>query len=224
MRAILLGPINASDREKNRIFRSLKVRPQDLLIGVDGGVQIWSKHRSRLNFAVGDWDSLKNLNLLSGVKHLSLPQNKSRSDLFFSALAAIEAGADELICLGVTGGRMDHHLAVLYDLAEISTGRFGSLKGVSAHGPEGDYYFLSEKIPSWEKSLRRGSLISVFGMKNGASGVTLSGLQYSLKKAELPPSSHGLSNRVSSRLSKVELKKGQLLIMIPRDGSDDYGD
>jgi len=219
MRAILLGPLAGSDRRQKGLLRALKIQKNDLLIGVDGGTRIWKTLGYQPNLAVGDWDSLtQKKKVLAGLSHITLPQSKERSDLFYAAVAAIELGAQELVCLGVTGGRMDHHLAMLLDLSGFSTGRYGKLKSVQAIGLDANYYFLSEAIPSWKGVTSLKSIISIFAMNGAAGGVTLSGFRYNLKNAVLNPSSHGLSNQTRRRNCEVSLRKGQLLVIMLRNG------
>ncbi len=217
MRSILLGPVPMLARERKALFRSVQLTEDDLLVGVDGGAQVWMDEGYTPHFVVGDWDSLKTKKILSRLPHLSLSRSKDRSDLFFGVYAAIQAGADDLVCLGVTGGRPDHHLAVLYDLSTFSTGVFGSVKSVQALGVDGEYFFLSEKISSWKKSHFQGRLTSLFAMGAPVRGLTLKGFDYPLRDATLGLSSHGLSNRIKSKICEVHLRKGQLLVILPHN-------
>jgi thiamine pyrophosphokinase len=166
---------------------------------------------------VGDWDSLKNSKkILKGRVHLTLPTSKDRSDLFFAILAAIEAGAQEIVCVGVTGERPDHHFAMLSDLSIFSTGVYGEVKSIEARGTEADYFFLSEKIPQWRGRLTQGQMISLFSMSEIATGVSLSGFQYPLKNAKLTPSSRGLSNCALQGDCRVRVRRGRMLLIVPR--------
>jgi thiamine pyrophosphokinase len=220
MRAILLGPIAGSYRHPKKLLSSLRVESKDLLIGVDGGTQTWLNWGYRPHCAIGDWDSLKSRKkILSQIPHLSLSKDKDRSDLFFAVRAAIELGAQELVCLGVTGGkRLDHHLATLFDLSVFSTGKYGKLKSVQAAGVDGEYHFLSESISRWVHFSNRRRLVSIFAIGGEVAGVTLSGFQYGLKNVTLKLSSLGLSNWTEERKCEVRLRKGQLLVIIPRHG------
>ncbi len=218
MRAILLGPRLGSKSQQKAILKSAQVNSQDFLMGVDGGTALWLEHGIQPHFAVGDWDSLKHKRaILSQVPHLTLSIDKDRSDLFFAGLAAIQAGATDLLCLGVTGGRPDHHLATLMDLSMFSTGRHGKLNSVIARGVEGDTLFLSTQIPFWQGSFPQGTTISIFALGLPAKGVTLKGFRYPLKNEDLHPSSFGLSNRVEKRKCEVHLRKGQLVVIMPSD-------
>ena len=217
VRAILVGPLVDSDAKKR--IRSLRIQQNDFIVAVDGGVNRCLEMGLRPHFAVGDWDSLENSKaILEGIKHISLLRNKDRSDLFFAGIAALEAGATQVLCLGVTGARPDHHLAMLYDLADFASGVYGKLKAVSAIGPDGDYHFLSQAIPHWKGRLPKATTLSLFALRGPAEGVTLAGFQFPLIDTQIVPSSLGLSNRTSKRICEVHLRKGELLVIIPRVG------
>jgi thiamine pyrophosphokinase len=232
MRAILLGAALSVQNKKvwASILDSIKINSNDFLIGIDGGIEIWEKWGFCAHLAVGDWDSLTSKNkYLARVPHITLSRYKDRSDLFYAGIAAIEFGADKLVCLGVTGARLDHHLASLYDLSNFSRGKYGKLNQVIAVGPEAEYHFLSEKIPFWTNKNRlqppkkdydfRNQIVSIFPLMSSAKGVHLSGFQYPLDNVTLQPSSLGLSNQIKKRNYSVRLRKGQLVVIIPSDES-----
>jgi len=205
----------------SQVLDELHLQITDLRVGVDGGAKTWLELGWEPHFAVGDWDSLGSTHRLLGrIPHLSLSRHKDRSDLYYAARAAIAIGAQELVCLGVTGGpRLDHHLATLFDLSEFSTGKYGKLRSVRAVDREEDCVFLSESIPTWTGVLKKQQKVSVFALGGVVEGVTLDGFKYPLKNADLLPSSLGLSNRVAKRNCEVCLRKGQLLVIIRRHWS-----
>jgi thiamine pyrophosphokinase len=219
LRAILIGAAPVTDRAQKKLLKELQIRADDNFIGVDGGTDTLGRLGIRPRLAVGDWDSLGGKRAPADFAHITLPRGKSRSDLFYAVVAAIEAGADDIVCLGVTGGRLDHHLAMLYDLSNFSSGEFGVLRSLRALGPEGEYHFLSPKMPQWRGTYPIGTTVSVFAMKGAARGVTLRGFQFNLKNALLEPSSHGLSNEIKKRICDVTLRKGQLLLIMLRGGA-----
>lgn len=230
MRAFLVGASPGTSPEGTapylaRALKAWKADPgRDLFIGVDGGVLAWLEAGFKPHLAVGDWDSFRGVGakrVLRALHHITLPRRKDRSDLHFAAQAVLSAGATQLIALGVTGGRPDHHLAALLDLAWIAGGREGDVKEVSAHGTEGDYHFVTPRIcklngGSWQApSAKRARLASVFALSGPASGVSLQGFEYPLRGARLAPSSHGLSNRILGSGAKVSVKAGCLLVLLP---------
>jgi thiamine pyrophosphokinase len=216
-RAVLLGPLllKMTPAERSKILSSLELTTGDLRIGVDGGTDVWLKAGLSPHLAVGDWDSLRSRQVLHQIPHLTYSPEKDESDLFLAARAAIDLGARSLLCAGVTGGRLDHHLASIYDLSRIAGGALGKVRAVSAIGPEGHTHFLSSRIPEWKEKVRSGQIISVLPVAGPAKGVTLQGFRHALKNASLPCSSLGLSNSAKGSAVKVELKSGNLIVFIP---------
>jgi thiamine pyrophosphokinase len=222
LRAFVIGASPAATIEHTReLLIRFKADPAtDLFIGVDGGVQAWFAAGFKPHMAVGDWDSLsgpKARKLLASIHHLTLPVDKDRSDLYYAACSVANAGATHLICLGVTGGRPDHHLGTLSDLASLAQGKGGLFREISAYSPEASYHFLSPKMPVWRESFASPRTVSVFALNGPAKGVTMKGLKYPMKNGILDPSSHGLSNRTWSRACEVSVKEGSLLVLIPSE-------
>jgi thiamine pyrophosphokinase len=210
------------------------LRSSDRLIGVDGGVLGCLEWKLRPDLAVGDWDSVPQVarrRILSSIPHFSLSPHKDRSDFHFALRLALQWNPEEIIALGFTGGRPDHHLATLLDLAELTDEvkadfQFLRLKRLVARGVEGDYYFLSGQIPVWKGFLKKGKTVSLFSMSGVTRGVVLRGFQYSFGDSKnsphsknndwLHPSSHGLSNLVSRAAQEIRIGEGKLLIVVPR--------
>ena len=213
-RALLLGAMFPRDGRK--IVASLQLRKGcDLVIGVDRGFKYSLALGLRPDLAIGDWDSLRDLKLLGKCPRLTLPREKDRSDLYFAACAAVNAGATEIVAIGVTGGRPDHELAAFLDLAELAANpRFG-LKNVAIEAAEYRHSFIAPGSP-WKAKLRSGQLVSIFALNGTAHGVTLRGLKYALRGERLIPSSHGLSNQSVGGACSVSLKQGLLLVMLKK--------
>lgn len=222
LRAFLIGASPAQTLDHARLLLSrLKADPsKDLFIGVDGGTRMWFRAGLKPHLAVGDWDSFKGPEARKQLKHLhhfTLPVDKDRSDLFYAASIARNAEATRLICLGVTGGRPDQHLASILDLTSLAAGEAGEFSEVSAYSPEGEYHFLSPLIPRWKEAFPSPRTISVFALSGAARGLTLKGFKYPVKNAELQPSSHGLSNRAWASSCEVCIREGGLLVMVPSE-------
>lgn len=213
MRAILVGANLGKDSAFKKVLRELRLNPTDLRVAVDGGIEAWKSFGLEPHFAIGDWDSLKSRSLLKGLTYLTLPTRKDRSDLSYACHAAAYLGADELVCVGVTGGRADHHLASLLELSQADLPLRAPIRAIDA---QAETIFLSENSPAWRRKGLRGQLVSVFALGGAARGVTLSGLEYSLRNAKLEPSSLGLSNVARGGEVRVSLKRGRLVIVLPR--------
>jgi thiamine pyrophosphokinase len=214
MKAILVGPLYSGIEVRENPFE--KGTGDHCVIAVDGGLDALRSFGVTPDFAVGDWDSLKKKSLLKNVLNLTLPTTKDRSDLYYAMVAAVEMGATELTCFGVAGGRPDHHLSMLMDLAEIALESLRPVQSVEVQGAGARYRFLAPHMGKLQMSLRKGQLVSVFGMHGGAHGVSLKGFRYSIQDTALMPSSLGLSNIVTASKCEVEIKKGCVAIIIPK--------
>ena len=82
-------------------------------IGVDHGVEILLKQGIKPVFAIGDFDSIENENVLSELDIERLPTRKDVTDTHAALEYALENGYDEVDIYGVTGGRLDHFLSVM---------------------------------------------------------------------------------------------------------------
>lgn len=221
-RAILMGPLaDPAAPEWGERLKALKIRESDILYGVDRGTAHWVDFGQTPHRAVGDWDSLKERrDVLDRVAHLTLSKEKDRSDTWHALELALKAGARQIVGVGLTGGRADHHLAVLLDFMEVASGRRGPVQEVRLEGVDASYVFLSESIRRWSAKLPKGGLISIFAFGRDARGVTLRGLRYRLEDGALRAGSHGLSNEALGGPCEVRLRQGQLLVVIPAAGSE----
>lgn len=82
-------------------------------IGVDHGVEILLKQGIKPVFAIGDFDSIENENVLSELDIERLPTRKDVTDTHAALEYALENGYDEVDIYGVTGGRLDYFLSVM---------------------------------------------------------------------------------------------------------------
>lgn len=221
-RAILLGSQVEDKKVWKRLLAQLKIRSSDFLVGVDAGVWHWKELGYEPDFAVGDWDSLfkhakqrQARNILRSVPHRTLEVRKDRSDLYCALEQVSRFKVKEVSCLGVTGGRPDHHLATLLDLAFFSDW----FESLSVYSPEATYYFLSSR-----NRVLKGALlpfrqtVSLFALTPKVSGVSLKGFEYPLNHAILRPSSHGLSNSITASTgARIEIARGKLLVIVLRN-------
>jgi len=215
-RAVLLGPSITSTEWLRLSVRGFRVSQKtDVLVGVDGGTALWKRLGFTPDFAIGDWDSLKYLTILKSIPHLDLPTHKDFSDLMYAGCAAVQAGATSLLCLGVTGGRPDHQIAMLLDLAQLSEDREAKLTSVISVGEDAEYHFVSPRMGEREFRIPKGQTVSMFALGGAAQGVTIKGFEYPLSQAELIPSSHGLSNRAKVARQTVVTKRGVITMVLP---------
>jgi thiamine pyrophosphokinase len=230
---ILLGPsIDLPPMERSTwlkaMIRKFKISHRDFLVAVDGGLEGYSILGKNFlpHIAIGDWDSLSGKILKryeSGeTLFLTLPRRKDASDLACALRAVADLAREgelsrtsELLLVGFTGCRPDHHLASLLEIASfaVAHGSKARFQKVAAIGPEAEYHFLTDKQSSLRVVRSKGTGVSLFTFGK-AQGVSLKGFEYNLQNAELTAGSHGLSNVVHGR-AEISVKRGLLLAVIP---------
>ena len=82
-------------------------------IGVDRGIEVLIDQGINPIYAIGDFDSIRDENLLSNLKIERLPTRKDVTDTHAALEYAIDKGYDEVDIYGVTGGRLDHFFGAM---------------------------------------------------------------------------------------------------------------
>jgi thiamine pyrophosphokinase len=229
-RAVLIGPsLELREPERRSWFRKVirdhKIGRGDFVVGVDGGVNGLGELQPDL--IIGDWDSAKPEALAKlkaqarskartqegSCRVVTLPRRKDASDLHFGLQQLADPRFSELLLVGFTGGRPDHHLSNLFEIAHFAATH---AKKIAAIGPEAEYHFITG---SFRLKRPKGTLISVFAMGTGrkkvTEGVSMRGFDYELKNQDLEPSSRGLSNRTRVAVAEIKVRSGVLLVVIP---------
>ena len=183
------------------------------MVCADGGVVHCLAAGIIPDFLVGDFDSVDpeilDRSELASVQRESYPSEKNQSDLelCLDLLCQLETVPDDVILLGVSGGRSDHHL-FNWLLPMLRDWPFG----VRLIDDSVDACLVSASRP-FKRSCEVGRTLSLVALSE-ASGVTTAGLEYPLCDAVLHPGSTcGLSNVISDKEVCVSLSNGQLLAM-----------
>ncbi len=202
----------------------------DLVIGADAGAHLAAGLGLQLDLIVGDADSLGEPALAtfarSGVAIERSSADKDASDTELALLAAVRAGATDIVVLGAFGGRLDHQLANVWILAHPA------LAGQTVTLLDGHSRvrlltaFASGGGPSRAPAGlglrdRPGGIVTLLPFDGPATGVTTRGLRWALTGATLATgSSLGLSNEVLADTARgpanpprVELEGGRLLVI-----------
>lgn len=82
-------------------------------IGVDGGVRCLLEQGIIPKLALGDFDSLEDTKVLDNLPTIHLNPVKDCSDTHYAIDYAIKQGYNKISVYGVTGGRMDHYMAMI---------------------------------------------------------------------------------------------------------------
>ncbi len=203
----------------------------DVMVCVDGG----ARHLFRIgrvpDLLIGDLDSIDAVHReyydAHHVKLIRHPRKKDATDTELAVEWAIENGATEITLTGVTGIRLDHTLANILLLKSIWK------RGVKARIVD-DYneiFLLSHVAYDQAHPIEKGNgggsmtihgepgeILSVVPLSNTVKGITLEGLAYPLKNADLTlGSSHGISNVFKGNTAHISVREGTVLITKSRD-------
>ncbi len=188
------------------------LRPDDFLIGADGGTLHCLALGRQPQVVVGDLDSLEpalvEQLMAQGVQIERHSPIKDQTDLELAIECAHRYAADEVLLLGALGGRLDQMLANVLILARQAWPF--SLRLV-------DETQIAQVLRGGE-TLRVdapvGSTLSVIPLSESVTGITYAGLEYPLVNATLPfGSTRGISNVVQSVPATIQLATGVLLVI-----------
>lgn len=182
-------------------------------IGADRGTFVLLKSGIHPLRAFGDFDSVhgseKNAVFKSGTElHTYLPE-KDKTDLELAVDWAVGEKPEELLIFGATGGRVDHELAAVQLLvrvagAGIRCALIDTRNRVTLLMP-GTYHVSND--PDYH-------YLSFLALSEKVEGLTLEGVKYPLKNAELSVgSSLCVSNEAKAEAFSVSLRSGYLLMM-----------
>ena len=186
---------------------------EDFVIAADAGFQVLEQKGIRMDLVIGDFDSLGFVPEHVGVRELE--KEKDDTDMRAAVLEGIKAGYETFHIYGGTGGRIDHTIANMQLLAELSlSGKRGFLFG-------GDYIMTALTDGTLHFPPYDSGYVSVFAHSESAEGVWLSGLKYELRDAVLSNSYPlGVSNEFAGEKSSISVRKGTLILVFPQKAKE----
>lgn len=184
-----------------------ELRPQDLLLAVDGGYTYCKNWGLTPDLTVGDFDSLGYVPQERRLHHL--PCRKDDTDMAYAVAQGRFLGGTGFFLQGGLGARLDHSLAnlhLLYDLAQ--RGLWGMLLG------EGQCATVLQQ-GRMVFPVQSEGYCSVFAQGGVASGITLKGLSYEGEELELSPKVPlGVSNEfLPGKTAEISVTEGAVLIV-----------
>ena len=195
-------------------------RESDLVIAADGGLRYLDKLEIVPDIVVGDFDSEDEADSEAVIKKMKAQSNnpescekikllsvKDRSDSAEAILEGKRRGYKVFCLYGCTGGRLDHTLASIQDIAALSM-----------DGMEG-YIFdkgsaltvITDSSITFSESYR--GMLSVFSYTEECIKVRESGLKYIVANQKLDNRFPlGLSNEFIGMEARISVGRGSLLI------------
>ena len=188
------------------------ISPEDFVICADGGLLHAKTMGITPDLVLGDFDSLENKALLSGLSTLQLPVEKDDTDTMAAIKLGLEKGYRSFWITGGMGGRSDHTFA-----------NYTALLYLVQHGAEGiltdGWEFvtvLGEGIYSYTGKVGWG--LSVFPFGCAEAVFSESGVYYPLKEhtltADFPL---GVSNTVTEDPAVLQVHRGNILLFLRKN-------
>ncbi len=179
--------------------------PDDALVwAADGGVAYCEKLNITPDFIIGDFDSLGYI----PEKAVVLPVQKDNTDMAAAVEKAEARGCDTFYIYGGTGKRLDHTLANIALLIDLSK------KGKKAYLCDRDYTVTAVTNGEIRFDESEKGVISVFAADEKVQGVTIEGLLYTLDNATLEnKTALGVSNEFTGQKSRIVVQNGTLIIV-----------
>ncbi len=158
---------------------------------------------------IGDFDSSPKPEC--GCEVIKLPTVKDDTDTFYAVKKAVERGFKEITIFNALGARVDHSLANIMCLD------YCEKKNVKAQivGEKNRIYIVSGEKCIVEKEY---NYFSVFAFMGDAEGVSIRNAGYEVENIMLRQEDQfGVSNYFKKGGTKIEVKRGRLLVIESRD-------
>ena len=170
-----------------------------LVIGADGGGERLLAAGIEPDVVVGDLDSLSAVAQKRFSDRLVRDSAPDSSDLEKAVAWARTEGADDIVVIGWSGGRLDHTLAALALAFE----------GVQLHD---DRFLVTAVAGSAEITAQPGTLFSLMALPEAV--VSVGGARWNLEQEPLTMGARGMHNEVATGgRVQVECHTGTLLLL-----------
>lgn len=204
--------VAAGDKPSKELFNKY-LNYCDKTIAIDGGIEVFLENGVKPDYAVGDFDSISEefKESLDNINNLMYPSEKDYTDSDIAINLVFKLGANEVIMLGMTGGRIDHLL-----------GNIGLLNKCLKNNI--DAYIVDEKNKVFlrDKPFRisgaRGETVSFYTFGEEVKGLNILNAKYPLYDYILEPfESLCNSNEFLDEEIEVSFEKGKLLVIYSKE-------
>jgi thiamine pyrophosphokinase len=191
----------------------IEERPEDgnLVISADAGYRNATLMGVHTNILIGDFDSLGHIpDDVDEVKQL--PAEKDLTDTQIAVEIALEKGADEIIIVGSTSGRLDHALSTLAILEKYWE------KRVNMYIVNGQNRVRFIRNSGFIVVRSRYKYFSLIAADEKVKGVSIEGAKYPLVNKTLTRNHQfAVSNEIVKNAALINVKKGGIYIIESRD-------
>lgn len=188
-----------------------KPEGDDLVIAADAGYKNAKLMGAHINLLIGDFDSLGSIP--DDVDEVyRLPAEKDVTDTQIAVDLAVERGANEIVIIGSTSGRLDHTLSTLAILEKYWEKR---IPIYVVNGQNRVRYIRDSGFIVVRSQYKYFSLIAA---DEKVKGVSIEGGKYPLsKKTLLRNHQFAVSNEITKNCALITVKKGGVYIIESKD-------
>jgi thiamine pyrophosphokinase len=185
----------------------------DITVAADSGILNAKLLGDHIGIAVGDFDSFPERDIPEDAEIIRLKPEKDMTDSQVAVEIALERGADSFVIIGGLSGRLDHTLANLSILEDL-TGR--NHYAIMTDGVSRVHFINGGSALIGRSGFKYFSLIPATDV---VKGVSVEGAKYPLKNARLSRKNAGFgtSNEIDGNCALITVKKGALFVIESRD-------
>lgn len=196
----------------------IKTLETDKIIAVDAGLEAVKKMGLIPDAAVGDFDTVNKTVMdefksAEGILWDIHKPEKDETDTELAINTAISYGAESIVILGATGGRMDHTIGNIHLLY------YCLKKGIEAFiVDEKNRLYLLDKEHEFKRDDLYGKYISFLPLTQAVKGITLTGFKYPLYLKDIEiGASLCISNELAENTGRIEFTEGVLICIEAHD-------
>ena len=188
-------------------------REDDLLIAADGGAKFYIAVGLWPNIVIGDMDSLSPSMIQDlknhGSQMIEYSPDKDQTDLELALTYAVQQGADEILLLGLLGGRLDQSMA---NILLLTRNEWKDLNIVVSNEPDTAYLMHDNDTVSIQG--QPGDIVSLIPLSEVVTNVTTLGLRWKLDQAKLIlGSTLSVSNELLKTTAEIQIGSGKLFLI-----------
>ena len=186
----------------------------DLILASDGGYRTAKRMNLAIDVLIGDFDSITSEELKEaeskGIKIISFPTDKDKTDGELTVDYAISEGSKELVILGSFKEELDHALGNLFLLFKIDKVGIASKLITQLYEIE---LINSEK----EYLGKQGHELSLIPVSETVEDLNIEGSRYNLTNVKVEMGQTlTLRNVITDKRARVYFKKGKVLSILRR--------
>jgi len=188
-----------------------RVQDGDIVVCADSGYKNALSMGVKVDVLVGDFDSLGSVPD-GDFELVRVPAEKNSTDTQLAVDIAIERGADEMIIVSSTSGRVDHALSAMAILEYLWTKR---IPAVVVNGQNRVRFIRDSGAIIIRSQYKYFSVVTLDAV---AKKVSIDGAKYPLVKKDIERGfQFAVSNEIVKNAALITVKKGSVYFMESRD-------